>query len=118
MTKKALVVAAGFLLALSTASLAQATALAQEERPREGQITRVDPDAKMITVKDEVGDLWDLYWSDSTRAEGTASLIELRPGDSVVFEYADRDGRKVLLDIRRSSKVKWLKLVGDVGKLA
>lgn len=116
--KKVFLVAVGLTLALSTASFAQTTTLAQDERPSEGQITKVDPDARMITVKDEVGDQWDLYWSDSTRADGTASLIELKPGDFVRFDYEDREGRKVLLEIRRSSKVKWLKLVGDVGKLA
>ena len=108
--KKAFPIAVGLILALSTATFAQ------RERPEEGQITKIDPDAKMITVRDDVGDTWDLYWSEDTHAEGTASLLELKPGDFVRFDYADRDGHKVLLEIRRSSKVKWLKLVGDVTK--
>ena len=112
MMKKALPIAVGLILALSTAT----ATFAQKERPDEGQITRIDPDAKMITVRDEAGDSWDLYWSNDTHAEGTASLLELKPGDFVRFDYADRDGHKVLLEIRRSSKVKWLKLVGDVSK--
>ena len=109
--KKAFPIAVSLILALSAASFAQ------KERPDEGQITKIDPDAKMITVRDETGDLWDLYWSETTKAEGTASLLELKPGDFVRFDYADRDGHKVLLEIRRSSMVKWLKLVGDVSKL-
>src|SRR5262245_9838945 len=90
----------GFALALTTASLAQ------EERPAEGQITRIDADARMITVRDEVGDQWDLYWSDATHAGETAGLLELKPGDFVRFSYEDRGGRKVLLDIQRRSKAR------------
>jgi Cu/Ag efflux protein CusF len=112
MTKNAFLisVALGLALALSTASFAQ------EERPDEGQITRIDADARMITVQDELGDQWDLYWSDTTKAEG-ATLLEMRPGDFVQFSYEEREGRKVLLDIRRSSKARWLKLVGDMSRL-
>jgi Cu/Ag efflux protein CusF len=113
MSKKAVLfsVGLGLALALSTATFAQ------EERPSEGQITKIDPDAGVITVRDEVGDEWDLYWSESTKADGTATLLELRPGDFVQFGYEEREGRKVLLEIRRSSKAKWLKLVGDVSRL-
>jgi len=110
-TKKALLVVVGLALALSTA------AFAQEERPAEGQITKIDADAKMITVKDELGDQWDLFWSDATRADDSAGLLELKPGDFVQFSYEDREGRKVLTDIHRRSKAKWLKLVGDVSRL-
>ncbi len=46
-----------------------------------------------------------------------AGLLELKPGDFVQFSYEDREGRKVLTDIRRRSKAKWLKLVGDVSRL-
>ena len=112
MTKKAFLISVGLglALALSTATLAQ------EERPSEGRITNIDADAGMITVQDEIGDQWDLYWSGTTRAEG-AALLELKPGDLVQFSYEDREGRKVLLDIRRASKARWLKLVGDMGRL-
>ena len=110
-TKKALLVVVGLALALSPA------AFAQEERPAEGQIMKIDADAKMITVKDELGDQWDLFWTDATRADANAGLLELKPGDFVQFSYEDREGRKVLTDIRRRSKAKWLKLVGDVSRL-
>ena len=109
--KKALLVVVGLTLVLSTA------AFAQEERPNEGQITKIDADAKMITVKDELGDQWDLFWSDATQADESAGLLELKPGDFVQFSYEDREGRKVLTDIHRRSKAKWLKLVGDVSRL-
>ncbi len=71
----------------------------------------------MITVKDELGDQWDLFWSDATQADESAGLLELKPGDFVQFSYEDREGRKVLTDIHRRSKAKWLKLVGDVSRL-
>jgi Cu/Ag efflux protein CusF len=112
MTKKAFLISVslGLALAVSTATFAQ------EERPDEGQITKIDADARMITVKDELGDQWDLYWSEETKAEG-ATLLELKPGDFVQFSYDEKEGRKVLLDIRRSSKARWLKLVGDMSRL-
>ncbi len=111
MTKKAILAAVGLALVLSAASFAQ------EERPNEGQITKIDADARVITVKDELGDQWDLYWSDATKADGTAGLLELKPGDFVRFDYEVKEGRKVLTEIRRSSKARWLKLVGDVSRL-
>ena len=114
MTKKALWIA-GLALVLSAASAS--LSLAQEERPNEGQIMKVDQDAKKITVKDELGDEWDLFWADSTKSEGTADFLELRPGDFVQFQYKDMEGRKVLTDIRRSSKARWLKLVDDMSQL-
>ena len=109
--KKALLVVVGLALILSTA------AFAQEERPNEGQITKIDPDAKVITIKDELGDQWDLFWSDATQSDESAGLLELKPGDFVRFSYEDREGRKILTDIHRRSKAKWLKLVGDVSRL-
>ena len=105
--KKVLLTAAAILFV-------SVTARAQEAEPEEGQITRVDQGSKMIRVKDQVGAEWDLFWSDGTHAEGTADLPELRPGDFVRFDYQVKEGRKILREIRRSSKVKWLKLVGDV----
>ena len=116
MKKKALMWTLGLALVLSTASASPS--LAQEERPDEGQITKVDQDAKMITVKDELGDEWELFWADWTRSEGTADFLELRPGDYVQFQYKDMEGRKVITDIRRSSKARWLKLVDDMSRLA
>jgi Cu/Ag efflux protein CusF len=115
MSKKLFLLSLGLALALSAA--APSSSFAQSEGPNEGQITRIDPEAKMITVKDELGDEWDLFWSESTKTEGTASLLELRPGDFVQFDYKDKEGRKVLLEIRRSSKARWLKLVGDMTRL-
>jgi hypothetical protein len=109
--KKALLITAVATLVLSTASFAQS------EPSEEGQITQVDQNSRMIRVKDQVGAEWELFWSDATHAEGTASLPELKPGDFVRFDYEVKEGRKILLEIRRSSKVKWLKLVGDVSRL-
>lgn len=113
MLKKVVFVAAALALILSTAT----PSLGQETRPSEGQITKIDADARMITVKDELGDEWDLFWSDSTRSEGTAGFLELRPGDFVKFDYEEKEGRKVLVEIRRSSKARWLKFVGDMSRL-
>jgi hypothetical protein len=109
--KRALLTAAAAMLVLST------LAIAQDVQPEEGQIVQVDQGSRMIRVRDEVGAEWDLYWSDATHAEGTASLPELRAGDFVRFDVEVKEGRKVLREIRRSSKVKWLKLAGDMSRL-
>ena len=112
MLKKVMLAAVGLALILFATP-----SLAQDARPAEGQITKIDGDAKMITVKDELGDEWDLFWTDSTKSEGTAGFLELRPGDFVKFDYEEKEGRKVLVEIRRSSKARWLKLVGDMSRL-
>jgi hypothetical protein len=112
--KKVLLTVTAVALAISAPLIAQD--VVQDVQPEEAQIVRVDQGTKMIRVKDEVGAECDLFWSEGTHAEGTASLPELRPGDFVRFDYQVKAGRKILLEIRRSSKVKWLKLAGDVSR--
>jgi Cu/Ag efflux protein CusF len=110
MKSRALVSALALALVLSAAALA-------DDRPDEGRITKIDHDARVITIQDEVGDQWDFSWTESTRVEGDAPLLELKPGDYVHFDYQEREGRKFLTEIRRTSKAKWLKLVGDARQL-
>src|SRR5262245_27065776 len=93
------------LAAVAAILILAAPAFAQDVHREQGQITRVDQGTKMIRVKDEVGAEWDLFWSEATHSEGTASLPELRPGDFVRFDYEVKSGRKIILEIRRSSKV-------------
>ena len=52
-----------------------------DDRPDEGKITRVVPEARLITVQDEDGDQWDLQWNETTKMEGDATLAQLKPGD-------------------------------------
>ncbi len=103
--------------AVGLALVLSAAALADDDRPDEGRITKIDHDARVVTVQDEVGDQWDFYWTESTKVEGDAGLLELKPGDHVHVDYQEREGRKFLTEIRRTSKAKWLKLVGDVREL-
>ena len=77
-----------------------------DDKPDEGRIVRVVPDAKMITVQDEDGDQFDLMWNETTKMEGNAVIAQLKPGDYVHFEYVEREGVKFLTELKRTSRAK------------
>ena len=77
-----------------------------DDRPDEGRITRVVPEAKLITVQDEDGDQFDLMWNETTKMEGNATFAQLKPGDYVHFDYVEREGQKFLTEIKRTSRAK------------
>ena len=94
--------AALVILALSFAG----APLYADDRPDEGRIVRVVPEAKLITVQDEDGDQFDLMWTETTQVEGKAVIAQLQPGDYVHFEYVEREGQKFLTEIKRTSRAK------------
>jgi Cu/Ag efflux protein CusF len=77
-----------------------------DDRPDEGRITRVVPEANLVVVQDEDGDQFDLHWTETTKMEGKATLAQLKPGDYVHFEYVEREGVKFLTEIKRTSSAK------------
>lgn len=77
-----------------------------DDRPDEGKIIRVVPEAKLITVQDEDGDQWDLQWNETTKMEGDATLAQLKPGDFVHFDYVEREGVKFLTEVKRTKTAK------------
>ena len=77
-----------------------------DDRPDEGRITRVVPEANLIVVQDEDGDQFDLHWTETTKMEGKATLAQLKPGDYVHFDYVEREGVKFLTEIKRTSRAK------------
>jgi len=77
-----------------------------DDRPDEGRITRVVPEAKLITVQDEDGDQFDLQWNETTKMEGDATLAQLKPGDYVHFDYVEREGVKFLTELKRTKSAK------------
>jgi Cu/Ag efflux protein CusF len=79
---------------------------ADDDRPDEGRITRVVPEANLIVVQDEDGDQFDLHWTETTKMEGKATLAQLKPGDYVHFDYVEREGVKFLTEIKRTSRAK------------
>ena len=86
------------LLVVSAAAIA-------ERRPHEGKIVRLDPDQKAMTISGEKGDEWTVYWTETTKLKGV-TVPELQVGDSVHFDYTEKDGRMWLTELRRTHKAK------------
>ncbi len=96
---------------LATASAAvfallMATSVYAASRPHEGKITRIDQTDMVLTVQGERGDTWDLYWTETTKLKNHLTIGELREGDSVHFDFVDKEGRKLLTELRRTHKAK------------
>jgi len=81
-----------------------AVALA-EGRPHEGKIVRIDPDQKMLVVSGEHNDEWSLYWTETTKWK-SVTAPELHVGDSVHFDYTEKDGQKWVTELKRTHKAK------------
>jgi hypothetical protein len=76
-----------------------------ERRPHEGKIVRLDPDQKMMVVAGEKNDEWTLYWTETTKLKDV-TVPELAVGDSIHFDYADKDGKMWVTELRRTHKAK------------
>ena len=92
-------------LALGVALLFSAAAYA-DRRPHEGKITNVDTVGKVITVQGEKGDSWTLNLSETTKMKNNLTLQELQPGDSVHFDFVEKDGQMWVTEIRRTHKAR------------
>lgn len=65
-----------------------------------GTVTKVDSTAKMMTVKDDSGKEWTVYWNDSTKVDGGAPT----EGAKVSFSTMDRDGKTWATAIKTTPK--------------
>ena len=86
------------LLAISSASLAA-------RRPHEGKIVRIYTDQKMLVVSGEHNDEWTLYWTETTKLKNV-TVPELQVGDSIHFDYTEKDGKMWITELRRTHKAK------------
>jgi Cu/Ag efflux protein CusF len=59
-----------------------------------GTVTKVDSSAKMMTVKDDSGKEWTVYWDESTTVSGTPS-----EGATVSFSATQKDGKTMAKSI-------------------
>jgi Cu/Ag efflux protein CusF len=75
-----------------------------KDRPHEGKIVNVDPQSMVMTVQGEEGDQWTLYWTETTKLKGDVTATELKPGDSVHFDFVERDGKMWVTELRRTHK--------------
>ena len=96
-------------LSLSLAALAfilvSAVAVA-ERRPHEGKITNIDASARTLSIQNEKGDTFTLYWYDTTKWKSNLTAQDLQVGDSVHFDIVDKNGQMFVTEIRRTSKAK------------
>lgn len=99
--KKVLATASASLLVLLVAASAYA-----EKRPHEGKITRIDQTAMMLTIQGEKGDSWDVYWTETTKLKHHLTFAELHEGDSVHFDFVEKEGKKWITELRRTGKAK------------
>ena len=97
MRTKFIVSLAAFLLVVCAAAYAA-------DRPHEGKITKIDPDLRVMTIQSESGDQWDLYWTETTKLKGDVTVNELKEGDSIHFDYVERDGKKWVTEVRRTNR--------------
>ncbi|MEO8430762.1 MAG: hypothetical protein ABI592_04575 [Acidobacteriota bacterium] len=100
MMQKRIACAFGFVtfLALSSAALA-------DRRPHEGKIVRVDADQRSLVVAGEHNDEWTLYWTETTKMKDVTAP-ELQVGDSVHFDYVEKDGKMWITELRRTHRAK------------
>jgi Cu/Ag efflux protein CusF len=74
------------------------------DRPHEGKIVNIDADGMVMTIQGEDGDQWTLYWTETTKLKGDVTVTELKPGDSVHFDFIEKDGKKWVTEVRRTHK--------------
>ncbi len=72
------------------------------ERLHEGKITNIDLTQKTLTVQGEKGDSATFIWTETTKLKDGLIIQELKTGDSVHFDYIDKDGQKMLTELRRT----------------
>jgi Cu/Ag efflux protein CusF len=82
---------------------AGAVAYAHGRRPHEGKITNIDMDQKAITVQGEHDQTWTINWTETTKVKG-GKIEDLKVGDSIHFDYKDKDGKMWATEIRRTQK--------------
>ena len=99
--KKVLVTASAALFVLLIAASAYA-----DKRPQEGKITRIDQTAMVMTVQGERGDTWELYWTETTKLKNRLTFGELREGDSVHFDFVEKEGKMWLTELRRRGRAR------------
>jgi Cu/Ag efflux protein CusF len=93
-------------IALSfVALMALASAAVAERRPHEGKVVRVDPDQRALVVSGEKNDEWTLYWTETTKWKDV-TVPEIQVGDSVHFDYTEKDGKMWVTELRRTHRAK------------
>jgi hypothetical protein len=100
------------------AILLMASAGYANDRPHEGKIVSVQTVEKSavaagetvtnteqsMVVRGEHGDEWTLYWDNTTKFKHDIVPSELKAGDSVHFDFVEKNGKMWLTELRRTHK--------------
>ena len=81
-------------------------ALADDNRPHEGKVIKIDKDLMTLSVQGEKDDQWTLYWTETTKLKGDLTVQEVKVGDKVHFEYTEKDGKMWITELKRTDKAK------------
>jgi Cu/Ag efflux protein CusF len=102
----------------AVAILFMAAASYANDRPHEGKVVSVQTVEKSavaggesvtnteqsMVVRGEHGDEWTLYWDATTKFKHDVVPSELKAGDSVHFDFVEKDGKMWLTELRRTHK--------------
>ena len=111
--RKALGIPLAALAMLLLASVSYAN-----DRPHEGKVVSVQTVEKSavaagetvtnteqsMVVKGEHGDEWTLYWDATTKFKHDVEPSMLKAGDSVHFDFVEKNGKMWLTELRRTHK--------------
>jgi Cu/Ag efflux protein CusF len=75
-----------------------------DKRPHEGKITRIDQGSMVMTIQGEKGDSWDFFWTETTKLKHNLTFAELKAGDTVHFDFVEKDGKRFFTELRRTNR--------------
>jgi Cu/Ag efflux protein CusF len=92
------------LVSIAALLLALCVNASAKDRPHEGKIVSIDPSSQAMVVQGEDGDQWSLYWTETTKLKNGLTFSELKSGDSVHFNFIEKDGKMWVTELRRTHK--------------
>ena len=101
--KRVLALCVVMAVCLGTVALAQDTAQKSDKmsgKMMTGTVSKVDNSAKMMTVKDDSGKEWTVYWNADTKVDGGAPT----EGATVSFATMEKDGKTWATSIQTKPK--------------
>lgn len=93
-------------LACAVVLLALTAPILADDRPHEGKIVSLDKDTMSMVVQGEKNDQWTLYWTETSKLKGDLTIPELKVGDKVHFDFAEKDGKMWLTELKRTDRAK------------
>lgn len=92
------------LASMAVLLLALCVNASAKDRPHEGKVVSIDSSAQSMVIQGEDGDQWTVYWTETTKLKNELTMTELKAGDSVHFDYVEKDGKMFVTELRRTHK--------------